>query len=68
MNHDELTTALAGMDIPAMRRDIGEPPNIVSENLAWLIRNLPINNSTHEKLGEVMKALQQLRTDWWSNK
>lgn len=57
MNHDELTTALAGMDIPAMRRDVGQP-----QNISWLLRNLPINNSDNSKLGEVIIALKQLRT------
>jgi hypothetical protein len=38
-----ITRLLTPMEVPAMRRNLEKPENIV-----WLIRNLGINNSGHE--------------------
>ena len=50
-----LTRLLTPMDIPAMRRDLDKP-----ENIHWLIRNLGINNSSHEDYRETMTKLLSL--------
>lgn len=50
-----LTRLLTPMDIPAMRRDLDKP-----ENIHWLIRNLGINNSSHENYRETMTKLLSL--------
>ena len=50
-----LTGLLTPMDIPAMRRDLDKP-----ENIHWLIRNLGINNSSHEDYRETMTKLLSL--------
>ena len=50
-----LTKLLTPMDIPAMRRDLDKP-----ENIHWLIRNLGINNSSHEDYRETMTKLLSL--------
>ena len=51
-----LTRLLTPMDIPAMRRDLDKP-----ENIHWLIRNLGINNSSHEDYRETMTKLLSLK-------
>jgi len=40
-----------------MRRDVSQP-----QNIAWLLRNLPINNSQNSRLGEVITELKRLHT------
>ena len=50
-----LTRLLTPMDIPAMWRDLDKP-----ENIHWLIRNLGINNSSHEDYRETMTKLLSL--------
>ena len=50
-----LTRLLTPMDIPAMRRNLDKP-----ENIHWLIRNLGINNSSHEDYRETMTKLLSL--------
>lgn len=50
-----LTRLLTPMDIPAMRRDLDKP-----ENIHWLIRNLGINNSSHEDYRHTMTQLLSL--------
>lgn len=50
-----LTRLLTPMDIPAMRRDLDN-----LENIYWLIRNLGINNSSHEDYKNTMTKLLSL--------
>lgn len=50
-----LTRLLTPMDIPAMRRDLDN-----LENIHWLIRNLGINNSSHEDYKNTMTKLLSL--------
>ena len=46
---------LDSMDIPAMRRDVGNPRNI-----QWLLRNLRANNSAHPDIDAALAALAKL--------
>ncbi len=50
-----ITQLLTPMDVPAMRRDLDKP-----ENIAWLVRNLGINNSAHENYTQTMTLLVSL--------
>ena len=43
------------MNVPLNRRDTSKP-----ENVRWLVRNLPIQNSTHPSFDEVWRILQLL--------
>lgn len=50
-----LSELLMGMDIPALRRDLTRP-----ENLAWLGRNLAVNNADHPRLTEAIDIVRRL--------
>ena len=51
-----LADLLDGFDVPAMRRDITK-----QENLRWLLRNLPIRNSSDPAgLAEAMTLITEL--------
>jgi hypothetical protein len=50
-----ISQRLTPMDVPAMRRDLDKP-----ENIAWLVRNLGINNSAHENYTQTMTLLVSL--------
>ena len=51
---------LAGMDIPAGRRDADNP-----DNVRWLLRNLPINNgdNPHAKMAMILLAAKRQQND-----
>ena len=57
MNGDDtrLEEIIATMDIPAMRRDVGD-----MSNLRWLNRNVGINNGQHPQFGELRQILNRL--------
>ena len=50
-----ITRLLTPMEIPAKRRDLDKP-----ENILWLIRNLGIKNSSHEDYRHTMTKLLTL--------
>jgi len=50
-----ITRLLIPMEVPAMRRDLDKP-----ENILWLIRNLGFNNSSHQDYKETMSQLSLL--------
>ena len=50
-----ITRLLTPMKVPAMRRDLDKP-----ENILWLIRNLGIRNSSHEDYRHTMTKLFSL--------
>jgi len=45
---------LRGFDIPDMRRDITKVSNV-----KWLLRNIRVKNSTHERLDETIDLLKR---------
>ena len=55
VNDEELLSELLrGMDIPALRRDP------TPRNLAWLGRNLAVNNGAHPDLGQALALVRAL--------
>jgi hypothetical protein len=54
----ELADMLAGMDIPAGRRDTDNP-----DNVRWLLRNLPINNADNPLVLAAMVTLSAKRAE-----
>lgn len=43
------------MKVPLSRRDTNKP-----ENVRWLVRNLPVQNSAHPSFDEVFRVLKLL--------
>lgn len=55
MTRLELVSLLSTMDVPDMRLNLNN-----WENVAWLLRNLPINNSRHARIDHAMSSLRSL--------
>jgi len=51
-----LTELLWSMDVPHWRIDVTK-----RENIAWLLRNIQVRNSTHKDIDEVLAALHVQR-------
>ena len=43
------------MEVPLNRRDTSKP-----ENVRWLVRNLPVQNSEHPSFDEIFRVLKLL--------
>ena len=52
-NIEQVTCIPSSMDVPEMRRDISK-----GQNVAWLLRNLGVNNRTHLAFEETMCMLK----------
>jgi hypothetical protein len=48
---EDLVKILETMDIPARRRELTNP------NIRWMLRNLRVRNSQHEKIDDAIAAL-----------
>ena len=57
---DKLKTLLESMDVPDMRRDVGNDTPAQRSNVRWLQRNLAIRNSNNTSLRETFGLLRSI--------
>jgi hypothetical protein len=51
----ELSSILAGMNVPEKRRNLGD-----TVNLAWLLRKLAVGNPGHPSLARALELLRRI--------
>ena len=54
MKREELIKTIETMDLPEMRKEL------TPTNVRWLLRNIQVRHSKHEKIKEVVKGLIQM--------
>ena len=57
---DKLKTLLESMDVPDMRRDVGNDTPAQRSNVRWLQRNLAVRNSNNTSLRETFRLLRSI--------